>query len=297
MVKRIKKRIPKADGEPETGEELVDDEDGPDAPESGESATETLEHLRDKLGEVNQDEFVDRGAKVLEWIVKHRLKLVGVFVVAVAASTVLHFALKAKREAIEAKAAVFLDGTKPLGEARNLLPQFVLGGTEKPKDPLTPAERTKRLEDAAAAFGKARDEASGGPLGKISGLGLAGARFEQGKFDEALKLYDEFAADEKADPVARALAVQGRAATLEATNKLPEAIDAWKKFENLDPKSYGVLAGLQIGRLLEQQGKGPEAKAHYERVQKDNAAALDHMANADAKRELERRVARLGDGT
>lgn len=297
MVKRIKKRIPKADGEPETGEELADDEDGPDAPESGESATETLEHLRDKLGEVNQDEFVDRGAKILEWIVKQRLKLVGIFVVAVAASTVLHFVVKARREALEAKAAVFLDGTKPLGEARNLLPQFVLGGAENAKEPLTPEERSKRLNDAAAAFGKARDEADGAPLGKISALGLAGARFEQGKFDEALKLYDEFVADEKADPVARALAVQGRAATLEATNKLPEAVEAWKKFENLDPKSYGVLAGLQIGRLLEQQGKGPEAKAHYERVQKDSAAALGHMANADAKRELERRVARLGDGT
>lgn len=297
MVKRIKKRIPKAEGEPETGEELVDEEEGPESNESGESATETLEHLRDKLGEVNQDEFVDRGAKVLEWIVKHRLKLVGVFVVAVAAATVLHFAMKARREALEAKAAVFLDGTKPLGEARNLLPQFVLGASDKPKEPLGPEERKKRLDDAAAAFGKAREEAAGGPLGKIAGLGLAGARFEQGKFDEALKLYDEFAADDKADPVARAAAVQGRAATLEATNKLPEAVEAWKKFENLDPKSYGLIAGLQIGRLLEQQGKGPEAKSHYERVQKDNATALDHMANADAKRELERRIARLGDGT
>ncbi len=297
MVKRIKKRIPKAEGEPETGEELVEEDDGPDTPESGESATETLEHLRDKLGEVNQDEFVDRGAKVLEWIVKQRLKLVGVFVLAVIAATVLHFAMKAKRGAVEAKAAVFLDGTKPLAEARNLLPQFVLGGSEKPKEPLTPEERAKRLDEAATAFGKAREEASGGPLGKIAGLGLAGARFEQGKFDEALKLYDELAADEKSDPVARALAVQGRAATLEATNKVPEAIEAWKKFENLDPKSYGVLAGLQIGRLLEQQGKGAEAKAHYERVQKDNATALDHMANADAKREIERRLARLGDGT
>lgn len=295
VVKRIKKRIPKAEGAETEGEELVEEEVEDDAPT--ETATETLEHLSDKLGEVNQDEFVDYGAKALEWVVKHRFKLVGVFVFAVAAATVSHFVMKSRRGAVEAKAAAFFEGAKPLNEARNLLPQFVVGATEKPKEPLSPEERKKRLEEAATSFGKARDANAGAPLAKVSGLGLAGARFELGKFDEALKLYDEVAGDEKVDPVARAMAQQGRAAALEALAKPAEAIDAWKRLESLNPKSYGLIAGMQVGRLLENQGKTADAKSHYEKVQKDNAKALEHMANADVKRELERRLGRLSDGT
>lgn len=294
MVKRIKKRIPKADGTESEGEELVEEVED-DAPE--ESATETLEHLSDKLGEVNQDEFVDYGAKALEWVVKHRIKLVGVFVFAVGAATAAHFIAKSQRGEVEAKASEFFDGTKPLAEARNLLPQLVMGATEKPKEPLGPEERTKRLEAAAAAFNKAREANSGQPLAKVSGLGLAGARFELGKLDEALKLYDEVAGDEKVDPIARAMALQGRATTLEAQGKPADAIETWKRFEALNPKSYGLLAGMQIGRLLEGQGKAADAKTHYERVQKDNSKALEHMANGDIKRELERRLGRLSDGT
>ena len=294
VVKRIKKRIPKADGAETDGEEFAEEAED-DAPR--ESAAETLEHLSDKLGEVDQDEFVDHGAKALEWVVKHRVKLVGVFVFAVATATVAHFVMKSRRGAVEAKASGFFDGTKPLVEARNLLPQFVVGATEKPKDPLSADERKKRLEEAAAAFSKARDANGGQPLAQISGLGLAGARFELGKFDDALKLYDEVAGDEKLDPVARAMALQGRATTLEALSKPADAIETWKRFETLNPKSYGLTAGMQIGRLLESQGKAADAKTHYERVQKDNAKALEHMANSDVKRELERRLGRLSDGT
>lgn len=295
MVKRIKKRIPKADGGETEVEEIVEGEEDEGAPK--ESAAETLEHLRDKLGEVDQDEFVDYGAKALEWVVKHRLKLVGVFVLAVGAATAAHFIMKSRRAAVEEKAGVFFAGTKPLTEARNLLPQFVIGGADKPKDPLSAEERAKRLEEAAKSFDAARTANTGTPLAKVSGLGLAGARFELGKFDEALKLYDEFAADEKVDPVARAMAMQGKAAALEALGKPAEAIDAWKKLEAMNPKSYSLLAGLQVGRLLESQGKTADAKAHYEKLQKDASAALEHMANADVKRELERRLGRLSDGT
>ncbi len=295
VVKRIKKRIPRAEGEaPENGaEDEFEDDDKP----GGESATETLEHLSDKLGEVNQDEFVDYGAKALEWVVQHRVKLVGVVVLSIVAATVINQYQKHQRATLEAKASVFLEANKNLNDGRQLTAAMTMGEDKAPKDAPTAEARKASLEKARDGFQTALSDAGDKPLGHISALGLAGTQFELGKLDDALKLYDQVAGDEKLDPIARALAYQGRATVLEAQNKPADAVETWKKIEAMDAKSYGLLVGMNVGRLLEKQGKPADAKAIYVKLQKDQQAVLDQFGNQDAKRELERRLAKLDDGT
>ena len=111
--------------------------------------------------------------------------------------------------------------------------------------------------------------------------------------DSTGKFYDDFLGRPDTDAFARSLALQGKAAAQEQKGDIAGALETWKAVEGLDRAQYGLLSGVQVGRLLEGQGKGAEARTHYERLQKDFSAALDEMANRPLKVEIERRIAAL----
>jgi hypothetical protein len=94
----------------------------------------------------------------------------------------------------------------------------------------------------------------------------------------------------------KSIALQGKAAALESTGDTDGAIAAWKAMGDLNTEAFGLMAGLQQGRILEAAGSGDAARALYKALDKEHAEALKDLSNREFRANLDRRLARLGDG-
>jgi tetratricopeptide (TPR) repeat protein len=281
LVKRIKKRIPKKEEPVEAGLEGETDAEGAlDAGDPDDEAPPV--DASAELTTLTEDKFTQRTAGVFQWLVDHRkLLLAGAAVVAVGAGVYL-FSQRHSRSASEEAAGAFQAGATPYVDAHRASPESKAADAKK-----------AQIEKAAQEFENTRSTYGDRRVAALATLGLAGAKFDLGQSDEAIKLYDDFLGRPDTDAFARSLALQGKAAAQEQKGDLAAAIETWKAVEGLDRAQFGLLSGVQVGRLLEAQGKGAEARTHYERLQKDFSAGLDEMANRPLKVEIERRVAAL----
>lgn len=288
MVKRIKKRIPKQDDELETGEGTGEAAaDLADAPPAGD--------LRAELQSLAEDDFTRKVAGGFQWMIDQRNLLIGAGVVlaigAIAYVTMSH----TKESATQEAAAAFYDAARTYIDAQ--------GGEEAaapgvaPAPALSPEERTKRVTKAAAGFESTKQAYADKKIAVLATLGQAGAQVDLGKPKDAVALYDAVLADASTERLARATALQGKAAALEAAGDPAAARAAWSELGALDPQAYGLMAGLQAGRLLEKAGKAADARAHYEKLQKDFEAALSEFSGRAYKAEIERRLGQLGDAS
>lgn len=272
MVKRIKKRIPKKE---DPAEGVVDEQ-----AEADEEAAPV--DLAAELSHMGEDDFTRRTAGAFSWIMGQRKLLIAGGVVVAAGIGAYLFSQHRSRSATEEAAAAFQAGAGPYVEAQRGGPDAKAG-----------ADKQGQIEKAAKEFEAAMNQYGDRRVAGLATLGLAGARFDLGQLDDAIKLYGQFLERADTDAFARSLALQGLAAAQEQKGDAAAAIETWKKVEGLDRDTYGLLAGSQVGRILEAQSKGSEARTHYERLQKEYATALDEPANRQVKAELERRIAAL----
>ena len=277
MVKRIKKRVPK-----ETPAQ-------PDATEA--------EGAEVALASADDDEFVQYTAKVIEWLLRYRvalLAMVAAGLVLAAAAAGIMYKMRSDRESAS---DLFETAADKYHEV--LVPPAPAEGADGAKEAVVKTDNERRLELEAArvAFEDVRKVHGDRQIAALATVGLAGTEVDLGRSEKAMPLYDEVLAGETLDPFTRSVVLQAKAAALENANKPAEALKAWREVESIDPHAYGLLAGTQIGRLLELTGKNAEALAHYEKVQKDHADALAEIGNRALKGEIEYRAARLGSGT
>ena len=286
MVKRIKKRIPKqdaADGEFD-GEALASDgvDIDIDAGAFDDGVPDEAPNIRAQLEDMADDEFTRKTASIFGWIIEKKTVLIGIAAVIVVGVGIYMFTQSSKSAAAEEAAAAFQVGADPYVEASR-----TADDAEK---------RKASIAKAAGAFETARTQYKDRRISALATLGLAGANFDQGKAGEAQTLYTEFLARPDTDPFAKAIALQGKAVALEQKGDLGGAAEAWKAMEGLSSDAYGLLANVQIGRLLEAQGKGDAAKAHYTKVQADYAKSLEELPNRGMKAQIERRLTALSGG-
>ncbi len=277
MVKKIKKRTQRND-ELENAEAL--DLEVADEPETG---------IRAELEALAEDGFTARTVKGLQWLIDNRVPVIvllaAVLVGLIGTSVYQRWA----REKAETAAAAF----RAASEA-----YLKVNGTGAPgASALEGDERKAQLEKARDAFAAARNQHRGSQVALLSQLGEASALYDLGDFDGALNAYNAVLEAPDLDVFTRAVALQGKAAALESKGSAGEAQKAWKALEALDAKAYGMVAGLQIGRILEASGKKAEARAHYEGMQKAHADALKSFSNAQTKRQIERRLEQLGSAS
>ncbi|MCB9539650.1 MAG: tetratricopeptide repeat protein [Myxococcales bacterium] len=288
MVKRIKKRIPKQDDELETGEGTGEGSaELDDAPPPGD--------LRAELQSLAEDDFTRKVAGGFQWMMDKRYLLVGVGAVAIIGVFAYAMMHRTKESATQEAAAAFYDAARTYIDAQ--------GGEEATAPGVAPApalsaeERNKRVSKAAAGFEATKQAYGDKKIAVLATLGQAGAQVDLGKPKDAVALYDAVLADATTERLARATALQGKATALEAAGDAAAARAAWGELGALDPQAYGLMAGLQAGRLLEKMGKTAEARSHYEKLQKDFDAALGEFAGRAYKAEIERRLGQLGDAS
>lgn len=297
MVKRIKKRIPKQEDPAELAE------DGQEAGEFVDAASDAVDasagglnsalsdgdlsdaepaDIRTQLTDMADDEFTRKTASAFGWIIEKKNVLIGLAVVALVGVGVYMFTQRSKNAAAEEAAAAFQNGADPYVESS--------AGDDA-------AKRKEQIDKAAGAFETTRSQYKDRRISALATLGLAGARFDQDKNDDAKTLYDEFLGRPDTDPFAKVIALQGKAVALEDKGDHAGAIEAWKGIEGLSREAYGLMATVQVGRLLEASGKADAAKAHYTKVQADYSAALDELSNRALKAQIDRRLAVLAQGS
>ena len=139
---------------------------------------------------------------------------------------------------------------------------------------LVNAYTTEEIEDACVKF-------SGTPTIGALKLRLAKKYFDDGKYDEALKTYEELAG--KAPEGFAEIPVVGKAQCLEALGKFAEAQKAFEDFAAANPKHYLTLtAQLGAARSQVQAGDKKGALAKLEALKKDVKADSIESARVEA---------------
>ncbi len=285
MVKRIRKRVSKSDNTAPEGTDEVVDGGSPEVPEA---PADPGAGFRAELESLGEDEFTRTVAGGVSWLVDNRGIIIAGLGIAAAVVIAIIVMQGQKTSGSEEAATAFGDAAETYVETvRPPAP----GSDEKA---LSADERKARVEKAGQAFARTAQAYADQPISRLSALGEAGTRMDLGDADAALALYEKALAGPDLTPMVEALALQGKAAALEGKGDLDGAIAAWKAVEGVDREAFGLIAGMQTGRLLEAQGKDAEAKAVYEQVQADHAASLEQLANRALKADLERRIAQLG---
>lgn len=120
----------------------------------------------------------------------------------------------------------------------------------------TDADRLKAAEDAYRKLSSA-----GSTAGGLAKLGLAGVLYDQGKYDDAQKLYSEVLGSElgKVDPDARGRSLEGIGICLEGKGDKDGALKKFGELENAEIPGFRELAMYHQGRIL--HGKGDDAAA------------------------------------
>jgi len=280
VVKRIRKRVSKKESEStDAADEVLNPEDAPTG-------------LRAELASYGEDNFTRQIAGSLGWMLDNRgILITGTALAAVAVIAVTVMNSQERSAKAEAASSFHLAAN---GYSEIVLPTSANPGEDAKKD--DSAERTKKLEKALRDFSQTRATYGSNPIVTLAELGEAGTSADLGKHDEAIKLYDAALNRQGIDSMTKLIALQGKASALENKGDSTGALAAWKTVGDLDTQAFGVLAGLQQGRILEATGKGDEAHTLYKAIEKDHAKALEEMSNREYRAELDKRLSRLGDG-
>lgn len=159
-----------------------------------------------------------------------------------------------------------------LSEALELLDRPVVAPGAEAPEAGTPtfASETEKQQAIEKALVAVREQHPDEDAARAALLPLADARFKLGKFDEALKGYDEYLSSAKEGDPMRFLALEGRATALEAKGDLAGAAEAWDRMQK-DAPDFEDRALYGKARLFEREQKWDDARKLYEQLKKDHA--------------------------
>tara|TARA_B100001093_G_scaffold490567_2_gene529742 strand:+ start:487 stop:1377 length:891 start_codon:yes stop_codon:yes gene_type:complete len=293
MVKRIRKRVTKAD------EEL----EGTPASQDTETTIDSFDQQMDALAEDGLTTVLSRAAKV---IAAQKGLLIAAAVVSIAIVGGLNYYESANTGTRTAAAASFNSASEAYGDA--LPKQFAQSGLisralgqvppkSGEKAPEQDANATAAaLQKAAKDFDSTAKNYQDAAIVSMAKLGAASTQYDLGQAKAAAAGYQAIANSPSVLEMAKIVALQGQAAAQENEGNLDGALAAWQTIEGMNKESFGLLAGIQRGRLLEGAGQNAKAIEVYQTLESSYAKALADFRNNPSKTAIKRRLQELGAG-
>lgn len=222
------------------------------------------------------DEFQVALARALDWAMAHARQL-ALAAGALAAVALIAVVIAKKAAATEARVGA------SLSEALSLAARPVVKG-ENPSE-LPPDARAyfqseeEKSRVVAEALDKVRAEAGDGPARWLATLQLANLRAREGRYAEAIRLYEEALAAAPQEDALRASALEGLGYAYEA-----EASEGWYDKASAVFARLGTEAGMgdraryHEARLLDKVGKKDEARGAYTALAADPESPLAQRA-------------------
>jgi len=155
------------------------------------------------------------------------------------------------------------------------------------------ATEEARLKAAADAYKTAA--ATGGTTATLARLGEAGILYDQGKYKEALKAYQDVRGSELAgkDEDVKGRAIEGIGLSHEGLGELDAALKSFRELENSGITGFAPLGQFHQARLLRAKGENDKAKELIKKVvdklaekDKDRAPGMPPSYLQSAAREL-----------
>jgi tetratricopeptide (TPR) repeat protein len=125
-----------------------------------------------------------------------------------------------------------------------------------------------RIKAATDAYQTVATDRAGTPAAGLAKLGLAGLLYDQGKYDDAKKLYEDVANSDlaKTDGESKGRALEGIGLCLEGKGDLPGAEKAFTAFDNAEVPGFHDLAVYDLARVLHAKGDDDGAKGRLVKV-------------------------------
>lgn len=125
-----------------------------------------------------------------------------------------------------------------------------------------------RLAAARDGYQKVATERAGTPAASLAKLGLAGVLYDQGKYDDARKLYEEVLGSElvKLDPESKGRSLEGIGLALEAKGDREGALKRFGELENAEISGFRELALYHEARILHAKGDDTAAVEKLKKV-------------------------------
>ena len=278
MVKRIRKRVQK-------DENTNPEESAVDAREEGQPLS-----FGEQLDELSGDGVTSAIASSVKVVAENRGVVITAAVLLIGSFVGVYFMQSNRDAGAAVAAAAFHDGAEAFEKV-------VAPESSDPKTPPKALEgeaRSAQLTKAQKAFSATQTTYSTNAISTLAALGEAGTQLELGATDKALALYGKVTEAGGTELFVKAIAVQGQAVAHERKGDSKAALASWKTLEELNSAAFGLLAGMQQGRILESSGDLKGARDLYSKLKTAHSADLDKFAFRETKSRIERSLARLG---
>ena len=203
----------------------------------------------------NNDEFVVKSMSFLDWAVERRKQL-GALMLLILLAAIAGIIFNRVMESEKESSSTLLEAGLEVAVAPIIPSEDDIPAANADDDRVwfetTEAKTSKSLE----LFGKVIEQKPGSTYAAMAALNMAAAKYDTGKYDEAIKQYNTFLSSiDETTKWLQPNAIEGLGQALEASGKIDEARAEYKKLSSNEEGDIALIGKYNEARLIAKTDK------------------------------------------